>query len=80
MLGKYTDLLEAQLCIDYHCTLEEIRSEKNIFRTLQHNPVARPIGVNSLLKMAVYNEKLLVMADERLLEWCQNTFGKRKGT
>lgn len=79
-MGKYTDILEQQLCIDYDCTLDEVKSEKNIFRSYKRNPYSRPIGLNSMLKMAVYNEKLLVMADETLLDWCKATFNSRKGT
>ena len=63
----YTDILEKQLAVDYDCTIEDIKSSENIYRGLKMNKNARPIGnADTLLKMAVYNEKLLVMADTGL--------------
>lgn len=78
---KYTEVLEKQLAIDYDCTVEEIRSKENIYRILKVNEGARPIGnEDTLLKIAVYREKLLVMANQALLEWCKETFDKKSGT
>jgi len=78
---SYISILESQLAVDYGCTPEEVRSGDNIFRELCVNKDARPIGSeNTLLKMAVYREKLLVMADEKLLDWCREHFGSQRGT
>lgn len=33
-----------------------------------------------MFKMAVYREKLLVMADEKLLDWCKQIFHNKSGT
>lgn len=74
-------ILEQQLATDYDCSIEEVQSNQNIFRTWKRNPGARWIGGDDCkLKLAVYQEKLLVMADESLLEWCRQTFANRKGT
>ena len=73
---KYIDVLERQLAVDYDCTVEEVHSDKNIFRILKVNPGARPVGnADTFLKVAVYREKLLVMADEKILDWFEKTFG-----
>lgn len=78
---NYTEILEKQLAIDYGCTIEEVHSEENIYRILKVNEGARPIGnENTLLKIAVYREKLLVMANQILLDWCKETFGQKSGT
>ena len=75
------DILEQQLAIDYDCTVEEIRSIQNVYRGMKKTAKMRPIGdINCMFKMAIYNEKLLVMADERILEWCRETFGEQRGT
>lgn len=80
MGDKYTDILEKQLAVDYDCTIEDIKNSENIYRVLKANKNARPIGnAGTLLKMAVYNEKLLVMADTGLLEWCMQTFQGENG-
>ncbi len=69
---EYIPVLESQLAIDYDCTAEEVHCQDNIFRVMKRNEDARPIGSeNTMLKIAVYREKLLVMAEECLLEWCK---------
>ena len=80
MRNPYIEILEKQLAIDYDCTIEEVRSKENIFRVLTCNEGARPIGnADTLLKVSVYREKLLVMANEVILEWCKNFFGQNNG-
>lgn len=75
------EVLEKQLAIDYDCSVEDVHSSENIFRVLKVNDNARPIGdENTFLKIAVYREKLLVMANEKLLDWCKETFGSHNGT
>lgn len=75
------EVLEKQLAIDYDCSVEDVHSSENIFRILKVNDNARPIGdENTFLKIAVYREKLLVMANEALLDWCKETFGGHSGT
>lgn len=77
---EYIPVLESQLAIDYDCTAEEVHCQDNIFRVMKRNEDARPIGSeNTMLKIAVYREKLLVMAEECLLEWCKETFSDRNG-
>ncbi len=74
-------IFEEQLALDYDCSVEEVQSDNNIFRSWKRNDGARYIGdEDCLLKIAVYREKLLVMATEELLEWCKQTFEKTKGT
>lgn len=81
MKNSYIEVLENQLAIDYNCTVEEVRSVENIYRILKKKEGSRPIGdENTMLKVAVYREKLLVMADARLLDWCKESFGNHKGT
>lgn len=81
MHNPYKEVLEKQLAIDYDCTIEEVHSKTNIFRIMKRNKGARPIGdVETLLKIAVYEEKLLVMADAKLIKWCKETFNAQKGT
>ena len=74
-------ILEEQLALDYDCSIEEVQSSNNIFKPWKRNTGARLIGDDDcMLKIAVYREKLLVMADEKLLEWCKQTFEKTRGT
>lgn len=74
-------ILEEQLALDYDCSVEEVQSSYNIFRPWKRNQGARLIWDDDcMLKIAVYREKLLVMADEKLLEWCKQTFEKKRGT
>ena len=75
----YRKILEEQLCIDYNCTPEELKSGENVFRPFSRRPEMRPVGKNSLLKICAYNEKLLVMADEQLLVRCREILGSRSG-
>lgn len=80
MEGTYIEILEKQLACDYDCTIEDVRSDRNIFRTQKICDGARSIGSDcSMLKVAIYREKLLVMADEKILDWCKNTFGRYDG-
>lgn len=80
-MTSYVDILEKQLAVDYDCTITDVRSSDNIYRELKVNKGARPIGnEETLLKVAVYREKLLVMANQVLLEWCKQTWGNEKGT
>ena len=73
-------ILEEQLAIDYDCTVEEVRSDKNVFRLTKVNENARPISDSEVfLKVAVYREKLLVMADEKILDWFKNDLGQYDG-
>lgn len=47
---------------------------------LKCNEGARPIGnADTLLKVAVYREKMLVMANEVILDWCKDFFGQNNG-
>jgi len=81
MSNSYRDILEKQLAIDYDCTVEEVRSAENVYRVLKVNEGARPIGSDdTLLKIAVYREKLLVMASPVMLDWCKETFAQSHGT
>ena len=81
MPNVYVNVLEQQLAIDYDCTVEEVHSTENIFRVLKVNQGARPIGNDhTLLKIAVYREKLLIMANPVLLDWCKEVFASSTGT
>lgn len=80
MVNKLKKILEEQLSIDYGCSLQEIQSKENIFRLKVQKQGMRLVGEqDSLFKMAVYNEKLLVMAEERLLEWFKEEFKGKSG-
>lgn len=81
MKNNYKEILEEQLALDYDCSIGEVQSGENIFRPMKKNPGARPVAdEDCMLKIAVYKEKLLVMADERILDWCREAFADRKGT
>lgn len=81
MKKTYIEILEEQLAIDYDCSPDEVHSKENIYRILKVNEKARRIGSeNSLLKIAVYREKLLVMAAPGIMDWCRENFGQHKGT
>lgn len=81
MKNTYLEILENQLAIDYDCTVEEVESVDNIYRAMKRNNGARRMGSEeSMLKIAVYKEKLLVMADEKILNWCKQTFQNERGT
>lgn len=78
---SYIEALEEQLAIDYDCSVNEVHSKENIYRILKVNEKARRIGSeDSLLKIAVYREKLLVMAAPEIMDWCKETFGQHSGT
>lgn len=80
MSELYVDILEKQLAVDYGCSVQDVHSSDNVYRELKVNKGARPIGnADTLLKVAVYREKLLVMANRVLLEWCKQTWGNEKG-
>lgn len=81
MKNMYIEALEKQLAIDYDCTEDEVHGSENVFKTLKVNKNARPIGnKDTLLKAAVYREKLLVMANPMILGWCKEFFGTKSGT
>lgn len=81
MKDNYREILEEQLALDYDCSISEVQSEENIFRKMVQKQGARPAAdEDCMLKIAVYREKLLVMADERILDWCRKFFADRKGT
>ncbi len=81
MKERYIDVLEKQLAIDYDCEVEDVHSSENIYRMIKRKKGARPVGdEDTLLKVAVYREKYLVMADEKLLDWFKENFGNQKGT
>lgn len=81
MKNQCIEVLEKQLATDYDCSVEEVHSSENIYRLMKLNQDRRPIGdENTMLKIAVYREKLLVMADERIMAWCKETFANHKGT
>lgn len=80
MRNQYVNILEEQLSIDYDCTIKDIQSSENVYQIFKVNEKARPIGnADTLLKIAVYNEKLLVMAKPKLLEWCEKSFENQGG-
>lgn len=72
------EILEQQLAIDYDCSIEEVRSSEHVFRPMKWNEGARPIGEEGMgFRLAVYNEKYIIMADEETLNWCkENLAGK----
>lgn len=81
MSNRYVNILERQLAIDYDCTAWDVHSNDNVYRVMKVNEGARPIGnADTLLKIAVYREKLLVMADPVLLEWCKRFWENKTGT
>lgn len=80
MSALYTSVLEQQLAVDYACTLQEVRSHQNILVPYRRTPAMRPVGRGSLLRITVYREKLLVMADPCLLDACRSQLGNVRGT
>ena len=80
-MKQYRDILEKQLALDYDCSVEDVRSEEIIFKPIKLVDGARPIcDEETMFKLAVYKEKLLVMADENILAWCKERFGEYTGT
>lgn len=79
-MNPYEEELVRQFCLDYDAAPEEVCSPQNLFRPCRQLPGARPAGRGSLLKLAVYREKLLVMANAGLLDWCREFFGEKRGT
>lgn len=80
MNKNYSHILEKQLAIDYGCSIQEVESKDNIFRPIAFYKEQRPIGdKDTKLKVAIYHEKLLVMAEESLLEWCKKEWKTKKG-
>lgn len=81
MQNPYAVILEKQLAVDYDCTSEDVQSGAQVFRIMKRIPGARPVGnEKTLLKIAVYKEKLLVMADAKMMNWCMESFCGQEGT
>lgn len=81
MRNIYKEALEKQLALDYACSIEEVQSADNVYTELKKTSDMRPIGTEkSLLKLAVYNEKLLIMAAPQIMDWCKEQFGNKRGT
>lgn len=70
-MERYEDVLLEQLCLDYDCTPEDMRTSGLVLRPAIRKPGMRPVGEGSLIKAAVFRGTLLVMADERVLPWCR---------
>lgn len=78
---NYKQILEQQLAIDYDCSIAEVQGTENIFRIYKENENARPVGEEGCgFKLACVNEKLLVMAEAPLLEWCKEKLANVRGT
>ncbi len=74
---KNIDILEKQLAIDYGCTVEEIHSKDNILKPMSFNEKARPVTDDDcMLRILVYNEKLVIMADGKIMDWCRDVLMK----
>ncbi|MCI5873184.1 MAG: GNAT family N-acetyltransferase [Clostridiales bacterium] len=77
----YKQILEQQLATDYDCSIAEVQGTENIFRIYKENENARPVGEEGCgFKLACVNEKLLVMAEAPLLEWCKEKLANVRGT
>lgn len=75
---NYKLVIEQQLAIDYNCTLEEVQGNENIIKPMKRNVGARPIGEDDCMFKAVcYGGKLLIMADEKILDWCREKLLRR---
>lgn len=74
------EILIKQLAIDYNCTPEEVKSRKNVF-TLRKNLPGRRIfrSDDAILKVCSFRDKLLVSAEEGLLDWCKEEYGNERG-
>ena len=72
---NYKLIVEKQLAVDYNCTLEEVQSNQHIFTPIKSNEAKRLVGDDDcMLKIACINDKLLVTADEQILDWCRESF------
>lgn len=73
---KYTGQLEEQLAVDYSCSIEEIRNKETVFTRKKYMQGRRIFeGDDCILKIACYNGKLLISADDdELLEWCRKNY------
>lgn len=80
-MNRYEAILEQQLAVDYNCTVDDVRSSSNIFRSMCDREGRRINGSEgAILRVAVYRNKLLIMASEAMLPWCIDRFGSRQGT
>lgn len=78
---NYKQILEQQLAIDYDCSIADVQGTENIFRIYKENENARPVGeADTGFKLACVNGKLLVMAEEPILNWCKEKLAHVKGT
>jgi len=65
-----TEKLERQLAIDYGCTLEQVHGVSHVFRPITMSENRRCNGWRGEgISVAVYRGKLLVMAEDGLLDW-----------
>jgi len=67
-----TEKLERQLAIDYDCTLEQVHGAFHVLRPITMSENRRCNGWRGEgISVAVYRGKLLVMAEDGLLDWCR---------
>ena len=66
------EIFERQLALDYSCNIEDVRSKEHIFTRKEYRTGRRIFrGDDCLVKIACVNGKLLVSAEEEMLDWCK---------
>lgn len=78
--NRYKNVLYEQLCMDYNCTLEQIKSSKNEFVELELLPGRRRFREdNSVLKVLCINGKIICATSKNLLPEAKTLLEDVKG-
>ena len=75
MIQVMEKILIQQLALDYNCSVAEVECSENVF-TLRKNLPGRRVfrSDDAILKVCSFRDKLLISADECLLDWCRETY------
>lgn len=71
-------LVEQQFAIDYNCLVEDFKNKETLVTIRKRNVGARKFeDEDSLISMLSYNGKLVITADEAIVEWCEEVLKQR---
>lgn len=78
---KVIEIVDKQLSIDFNCSLNDIKSSKNIFTEYKKMPQRRKFkdSEEMFLKVACCHGKLLVSAKTSILEWFKSEYKEYNG-
>lgn len=66
------EIFEKQLALDYSCSIEQVRSKEHVFTRKEYREGRRIFkGDDCLMKVVCVNGKIIVSAEEEILDWCK---------